>query len=656
MKLFFISLLVLFTLFQCKQKEPSVSLLKTIKEMEYRRENQAARWKPFLSLKQSGNIREQALHALGHIRQPSLLPLMDSLLSRPYSVAEKRNLIFAMGQTGTAEAEKLLLKHYPVFNDSLKKETLLALSQCGSSKSLNTLQSALSQPALYREALITSAILARKKVDVGLIHRTLQDSLWPHAGEPAEAYFYSYAVEREDIPVLQKTITNSSGETRKYYLKALDRLLRRESRITDSIKTELGASIHAALALRYKPSWRELYQGLRVLGLLADSSSLPLVKQTINHPNHFVRMEALRTFQKINGSKSLSFLLDKLRKTKSLEEKAAILPLITKIKPSLGYQLINQYLDKGNSTFKAQLLETLSKIKNRMALQIVRTFLKTQDPLLVQKSFSLLDGLNKLRFREVEALMNTSFYGVMYTVLDWQVKRKKSVDASLLVDAFSRFSRPDQFETQELIISLLEKKKNALSAEQYARLETAIHSARVAGLYKQKLRPDFKWDNKMAPPPPAYISADSALSVTGKSITAHIKTSRGDIDVELFTSQTPLTVINFFKLASSGFYNNLSFHRVVPDFVIQGGDPNGDGSGGPGYTIPSEDRLPFERGTMGIATAGFDTGGSQFFICHSAQPHLRGNYTAFGKVVSGMQVVDAISAGDIILSIHFSIK
>ncbi|HED11171.1 MAG TPA: peptidylprolyl isomerase [Caldithrix abyssi] len=160
----------------------------------------------------------------------------------------------------------------------------------------------------------------------------------------------------------------------------------------------------------------------------------------------------------------------------------------------------------------------------------------------------------------------------------------------------------------------------------------------------------------MAPPPPAYISADSALSVTGKSITAHIKTSRGDIDVELFTSQTPLTVINFFKLASSGFYNNLSFHRVVPDFVIQGGDPNGDGSGGPGYTIPSEDRLPFERGTMGIATAGFDTGGSQFFICHSAQPHLRGNYTAFGKVVSGMQVVDAISAGDIILSIHFSIK
>ncbi len=656
MKLFFISSLVLFTLIQCKQKVDSGSLLKSIKELEYRREEQPALWKPLLSLQQTDMVRAEAFRALGHVRRESLLPLMDSLLSQPYALPEKRNLIFAIGQTGRPEAEQLLLEHYPGFDDSLKKETLKALRQCGGDKSLKVLQSALSQAALYEEALITSAVLTRKKVDVSSIRKVISDSLWQHKGVFAHAYFYAYAGRKGDLPLLQEYINKSSGQTRKYYLRALERLLGKGTFLPDSTKEELGASISSALALRYKPTWREVYHGLRTINFLADSSALPLVKQTLNHPNHFVRMEALRALYEINGSKALSPLLEKLQKTKSFEEKAVIITLISKMKPSLGYQLVNRYLDKGNSTFKAQLLGALANIKNRMALQTIRTFLKTQDPLLVQKSFTLLDGMRKLRFREVQELMGTPFYGVLYNVLEWQIKKKKSVDLPLLIEAFTRFSRPDHFETQEHIITLLQKRKDAITEQQFATMEKAIHSARIAKLYKEKLRPDFIGDIKNIPVPPAYISADSALSIMDKNIIAHIKTNRGDIDVELFSSAAPLTVINFLKLASSGFYNNLSFHRVVPDFVIQGGDPNGDGSGGPGYTIPSEDRLPFKRGTIGIATAGFDTGGSQFFICHSDQPHLRANYTAFGRVINGMQVVDAITAGDIILSVHFSKK
>ena len=124
-------------------------------------------------------------------------------------------------------------------------------------------------------------------------------------------------------------------------------------------------------------------------------------------------------------------------------------------------------------------------------------------------------------------------------------------------------------------------------------------------------------------------------------------TARGEFVIALDGEIAPNTVSSFLALIRSGFYDNLCFHRVVPDFVIQGGDPRGDGWGGPGYTIRSEwSRRKYERGTVGIAHSGKDTGGSQFFVCLSPQPHLNGRYTVFGKVVKGMEVVDRIQPGD----------
>ena len=133
---------------------------------------------------------------------------------------------------------------------------------------------------------------------------------------------------------------------------------------------------------------------------------------------------------------------------------------------------------------------------------------------------------------------------------------------------------------------------------------------------------------------------------------ALIQTSKGEIEFELYEDAAPLTVLNFIELARSGFYDGLTFHRVVPNFVVQGGCPRGDGWGGPAYYIRCEySDLPFERGTVGIATSGHDTGGSQFFICHSPQPHLDARYTVFGQVISGMDVVDQIVIGDVIQKI-----
>ena len=130
---------------------------------------------------------------------------------------------------------------------------------------------------------------------------------------------------------------------------------------------------------------------------------------------------------------------------------------------------------------------------------------------------------------------------------------------------------------------------------------------------------------------------------------ATMETEKGTIILELFPNEAPGTVANFEKLANSEFYDGLTFHRVIPNFVIQGGDPNGNGTGGPGYTIKCEtEGNPHKHGTgaLSMAHAGKDTGGSQFFITHSTQPNLDGVHTVFGQVIEGMDVVNAIRQGD----------
>lgn len=142
------------------------------------------------------------------------------------------------------------------------------------------------------------------------------------------------------------------------------------------------------------------------------------------------------------------------------------------------------------------------------------------------------------------------------------------------------------------------------------------------------------------------------MCINVNEMIAEIHTSKGVMKIEFFEEDAPGTVANFVKLAEEGFYNGLSFHRVIPDFVIQGGCPNGIGSGGPGYTIKCEldgDNQFHDRGVLSMAHAGRDTGGSQFFICHSRTntAHLDRNHTCFGRVFDGVDVIDDIRQGDI---------
>src|SRR5262249_31595531 len=163
---------------------------------------------------------------------------------------------------------------------------------------------------------------------------------------------------------------------------------------------------------------------------------------------------------------------------------------------------------------------------------------------------------------------------------------------------------------------------------------------RAAGIIKEldPNRAAGEIDAAIRPAPTAAgtgVYASPRLVAPTVSMPAFVDTDRGLIQIELAMNGGPLTVENFVTLARKGYFNGLSFHRVVPDFVIQDGDPRGDGEGGPGYSIRDElNQLPYLRGTVGMALDPWrDTGGSQYFITHSPQPHLDAKYTAFGRIV-----------------------
>ena len=159
---------------------------------------------------------------------------------------------------------------------------------------------------------------------------------------------------------------------------------------------------------------------------------------------------------------------------------------------------------------------------------------------------------------------------------------------------------------------------------------------------------NLQWDS------PPEMQIDSS-----KTYRATIETNRGVIELELYAQHAPKTVNNFVFLAGKGFYDGLSFHRVISNFMIQGGDPTGTGGGGPGYMFEdevAENPLKHEKGVISMANAGTNTNGSQFFITHAPQPHLNRKHTVFGKVAVGQDVVDSIRQGDKMEQVRISEK
>jgi cyclophilin family peptidyl-prolyl cis-trans isomerase len=224
-----------------------------------------------------------------------------------------------------------------------------------------------------------------------------------------------------------------------------------------------------------------------------------------------------------------------------------------------------------------------------------------------------------------------------------------------LAAAWPQATKDDLNDAALSILDSLAKQKTAAANEQIkAALKSGDHLIRRRAVALLKTNGAGDFSSQIGTVQTRNTDADyaRALARIDKNVRAVVTTSKGSFTIELLPEAAPLTVDNFVQLAQRNYYRNVIIHRVVPNFVIQDGDPRGDGNGGPGYQIRCEiNQVLYDRAAVGMALSGKDTGGSQWFVTHSPQPHLDGSYTVFGRVVAGMDVVDRIVRGDVIQSI-----
>ena len=272
--------------------------------------------------------------------------------------------------------------------------------------------------------------------------------------------------------------------------------------------------------------------------------------------------------------------------------------------------------------------------------------LKTLEAVRENRAFvdrSLADPDSGVRAAAVEALAATDDPGVLAPIGEALAKSGAERDPDVAIAA----------------LAAAERMRTQAAAGALADMASGDSRPLVARLARRALVRSFKADPASLPGP-TYTGKSSGdyaarLADAKKPWVARVETARGAFTIRLLGSQAPLTVVNFLDLARKKYFDGVPIHRVVPNFVVQDGDPTGTGNGGPGYEIRDEiNPVPYLRGTVGMALSGPDTGGSQWFVTHGPQPHLDGIYTVFGQVASGQEVVDRIEQGDRILHITVS--
>ena len=289
------------------------------------------------------------------------------------------------------------------------------------------------------------------------------------------------------------------------------------------------------------------------------------------------------------------------------------------------------------------------------------------DPRVREAAFAALAPTSSMPLEDsvhtlfMSGLRDPDFY-VRATVIGTLADRPSVNDLDAVLASYSQAAKDSANDARlaaiQYVAALWKRDSTSLNATALSRLQRLPVPADPLERAAGKPVPVWsRWSNAPVTSRPLdwyehIVRAIVMPTYAGKSASATINTVRGPIRLELFGADAPLTVWNFLSLARSGYYRNTRFHRVVPNFVAQDGDPRDDGNGGPGYAIRDEmNRHRYERGAVGMALSGPDTGGSQYFITHSPQPHLDGHYTVFGQVVRGYDVLDRLVQGDLITNI-----
>jgi cyclophilin family peptidyl-prolyl cis-trans isomerase/HEAT repeat protein len=606
-------------------------------------------------------VRRRAALAIGRVGLPDGVPPLVSLLASDTDPEVRQMAAFALGLIGDTSARQPLvtaLSDPAVVVTGSAAEALGLLGDVAAAAPIAKLASdilasgALAQlPADDLEARDTPPAAFRLAV-VALVRLKAYDALasvvLDPGGQPRVRWWpVAWAFQRLEDPralqALLSLVKESHPYTRAFAAKGLGAMKDR-------------ATVAALLPLVTDSDRSVAIEAVRSLARTGDAAAavpvLRLVQNNKTEPH--LRLEAVVALGTLRADGVYDGLIDVLGDPNPSIRGAAIKAL-AQLDPD-GFVTVLSGLDPDpNWTVRAALATALGGLTREAGLPRLRSMLGDQEPKVLP---SVIGSIARLRPDDGGAIaieqLKSGDPVVRAAAANAIAELKPAAGPASLADAYQRSLGDTTYVARAAVLSALKAygRETALPLLTDA-LSDKDWALRVrAATLLTELDPSSDAKSRIRPVPnihPADWYARLTLTTPPVSTHVYLETDRGSIQIELAVLDAPATVDTFVTLARAGFFDGLPIHRVVPNFVVQGGDPRGDGEGGPGYTIRDEiNQRPYLRGAVGMALDWADTGGSQFFITHSPQPHLDDRYTVFGRVVSGMDVVDRIEQWDVI--------
>lgn len=664
---YLIILLTIFLLFfACDQTDRQ--LLDEIRQLEYSRDADAAKFITWIN-SPDAPIRQQAVKSLGRIQDTSTISWVANRLIDPDD-SVRSEAAFALGQYFSPKAEEILSSTLPrEKNEFIKARMMEALGKTGTDKSFllvrNFIES--SNRNLQLRAAISSGILAYR----GYPGHSISESLGMPLRNPAysrTSWYFAYGLFRIGSPsefdALISGMSHPDPLTRYFSLRAQGVILQylkspqaktyRHSPTMKNLQASVQspAYLESLVSLLQDTTW---YVRLATLQLLENWNFASLfndIKMCFSDPHPHIRSKAIQVLANYQNQDAAQFLREVLETSSDWRERGIALEKMAMIFPQQALQEMKSFGDSLHWPENYYLIQSLGLINNATTTRILTELTETDNRAQLSQILEFLVERKGVPTSLFLSKITPPDPAIATLVASKMAQLKESKSVPDLLKLYSQFQAPRDSEPLLAILAALESIADT-QAVKLLKHESANPFFPIRQAARKALE---KISGKV-------LEADTVTNIAQTRIDfpipehprrPHIRvvTSRGEFEMILFPKKAPLTVANFLELVKQGFYKDIYFHRVVPGFVIQAGDPRGDGWGGPGYTVPCEyNDIFYGRGIVGMAHAGKDTGGSQFFITHTPQPHLNGRHTAFGKVTKGMEVVDSIVLYDKIITI-----
>ncbi len=632
-------------------------------------------------------VREKATYAFASIQDTAVLHLLVRNL-RDQSGAVQAAAAFAIGQTGTmlSPKGKIDLETQLIWKElgktSVDERLIEELGKFGTEEALNQLM--IRYGTLYPRVFVNGLTMSVARFAIRNIYNS--DAIkylitFIKPGTPVN-WRTVYALMRiSSIPESHKEILNEIHNIVPLY-KSGDPIVRMNfATLLGRLKDEKYCLDPLQRMANYDRDWRVRVNAIRAItnfDLKNNEDAVDIFKRAFHDENMHIALTALSAFANTNlkeedGNKIVQEIFEWLRKIVENPDNAYRWQYQGQASITYAKLVKKNAVDILRKNLNAQrqllpdIVEALAQTGSVEVADDLLKFSDHKDPLTAAAALEGLQYLSKQHVNEKELIENSynkiisglesreiAVVSTAATILrDSIFLRKESV--AQLLKALNRLRIPQDTDAILEIIKTLGSLKDEKVLKSLRRMlqvpERTI--AKVAAVALKSITGKDHSKDVQLHMQPMYVDYDyKYLDSIRKHPIVKIETIRGDIRIELNVDAAPFTVLSFVRLVEKGFFRGTVFHRIVPNFVIQGGDPEGTGWGGPGYSIRSEfSPLTFETGSVGMASSGKDTEGSQFFITQSPQPHLDGRYTIFGKVISRMDIVNTLQSDDRVLDV-----